>query len=139
MIIKGTLKQIGSSETSRTSEWGFIRSIEFFEDVQELRNISTSQYLIEKLTGCVGEKVELCMYRNALVGVKTSSKTYYEKPSAKVFANSGSQLGFVIFVFISVIVTFLTWGIGAIAPYMYYRHKLGKIKRLMNDELNVAA
>ena len=40
MIIEGTIKQIGSSETNRASEWGFIRTIEFYEDIPELRNVS---------------------------------------------------------------------------------------------------
>lgn len=138
MIIEGTIKQIGSSETNRASEWGFIRTIEFYEDIPELRNVSCPLYLNEKLSGCLGDKVRLSMYGNAIVGVKTSTKTYFEKPGFKIFLNSKTPMGAACFVFGSVILTFFTWGIGAIIPYMSYRNNLKKIKKEMKDDLSIS-
>jgi len=134
MIVKGTLKAIGSGRIGG-SGWGHVNTIEFYENIPELKGIVSSKYLFEKLDNCIGKEIELFIYgKRTLLGIKTSTKTYTAKPGLGVFFNSLGAMGGVFMLGTAFLAT---TGVGLILSAGYYFYKIKDIKKAYKEEFSV--
>jgi hypothetical protein len=135
MLIKGKLKSIGSGTVNQVAKWGTVDSIDFYEDIPELRRITATSYLLEKLHANMGEEVEISLYKNIIIGVKAGNKTYSEALGFRSFVNSFGlfktyALMLVGFVGVSTIIL----PVGAIA---FYLNEMKTIKNTFKEDLGV--
>lgn len=136
MLITGKLKSIGKGTINQVSKWGTVGSIDFYEDISELRKITSTGYLFEKLHENLGQEVAISLYKNIIIGVKAGNKKYSEELGFRSFVNS-----FGLFKTYALILASFFGAATIIIPVgviLFYINEMKKIKNTLKEDLGVA-